>query len=79
MHAVRPKEKHVIEAIQLSGFETESIIASAYGTGNKKKLILHTYVTSSNRLITKIKVINHDTLVYEGESLEDGIEVYNKF
>lgn len=78
-HAVRPKEKHIINAEQLSGYETTTVIASAYGNGNKKRLVLWHYISYSNNLITKIQVWNHDRKEYEGDFLELAIQKYNEF
>ena len=71
--------KHIISPTQLNGFESETILASAYGAGNKKKLTINTYVTSSSELVTCAKVINQDKLVYQGDSLKEAIEEYNKY
>lgn len=79
MHTVRPSSKHIIFPIQLSGFENETILASSYGNGNKKRLILHTFITASDELVTEVRVINQNITVYHGSNLKDAIEEYNKY
>ena len=78
-HIVKPKEKHIINAEQLSGYENTTILASAYGSGNNKRLVLWHYISGSNFLITKVQVWNHGKKEYEGNNLEEAIMKYNEF
>lgn len=78
-HITRPTERHIINADQIGGYENTTVIASAFGNGNNKKLVLWTYISYANIIFTKVQVWNKNVKVFESDSLEEGIATYNEF
>lgn len=68
---------HQLTPTDLSGFESDTILASS--TKESKKLLLHSTIAPESKYVkTCVQVIVKDIVILETLSLKEAIEEYNK-
>lgn len=66
--------KHIIDPIDFQNFQHEFTVVASHGKGDCK--ILRGCVYCNNKIV--YTVIDHDKTAYEGECMNEAINIYNE-